>query len=106
MPVVDAATTALLRQDFDLPQGSLRKAELLEWLSKRVEELLRTRPEYFTSLCYTLDIDQSQLALALQAFAPAAPPVEIARLLYERQCARARTKATHPVPPLASEDAW
>ena len=104
--MVDATTTELLRQDFDLPAGTLTEAELLDWLARRVEELLRTRPEYLMSLCYTLDVDQERVAEALHPTAPAAPPVGLARLLYERQCARARTKVSYDVPPLASRDAW
>ena len=103
---VDPATTALLRQDFDLPAGSLSEAQLLNWLARRVDELLRTRPDYLMSLCYTLDLDQERVADVLHPTAPAAPPVGLARLLYERQCARAHTKASHTVPPLASPDAW
>ncbi|WP_420459462.1 hypothetical protein [Neolewinella sp.] len=103
---VVATTTDLLRQDFELPAGTLTEAELLDWLARRVAELLRTRPEYLMSLCYTLDLDQESVAAALHPAAPAAAPTGLARLLYERQCARARTKASYVVPPLESRDAW
>ena len=112
---VDATTAGLLRQDFDLPQGSLTEAELLDWLSKRVAELLRDRPEYFMSLCYTLDLDQAAVAHALElpsgsptpaGSIPAAPHKLLARLLYERQCARARTKHHYHPPTLDDKDAW
>ena len=112
---VDATTAELLRQDFDLPRGSLTEAELLDWLSKRVAELLRYRPEYFMSLCYTLDLDQTAVAHALElpsgsstpaGSIPAAPHELLARLLYERQCDRARTKQYYRPPTLDDQDAW
>ncbi len=103
---VEAATTDLLRQDFDLPAGTLTEAELLDWLAMCVAELLRTRPAYLMSLCYTLDLDQESVAGALHPAAPAAAPTGLARLLYERQCARAHTKASYTAPALTSRDAW
>lgn len=103
---VDPTTTELLRQDFDLPRGSLTEAELLRWLATKVEELMRTRPDYLRSLCYTLDLAEGDVAIALSSYAPACPPENLARLLYERQCARAYTKRTYKTEPLADEDAW
>lgn len=103
---VDPSTTELLRQDFDLPKETLTEAELLKWLTQRVEELMRTRPAYLSSLCYTLDLAEADVATALGSFAPAAPPEKLARLLYERQCARALTKSSYRTPPLHDEDAW
>lgn len=99
--------TDLLRQDFDLPEGSLTEQELLEWLARRVEELLRYRPEYFMSLCYTLDLNEDAVAAAL-APAPggAAPPARLARLLYDRQRRRVATKQAVRTPPLADPNAW
>ena len=106
MPTVDTTTAELLRQDFDLPRGSLTEAELLHWLSARVAELLRDRPDYLMSLCYTLDLDQQAVARALTDRSPAAPPTLLAQLLYERQCRRARTKQRYQPPTLDDQDAW
>ncbi len=103
---VDPATTALLRQDFDLPQATLSEEELLEWLSLRVADLMHHRINYLMSLCYTLDLDEAAVARALDPAAPAAPHETIARLLYERQCARARSKAAYHGPQLDDADAW
>ncbi len=103
---VDPATADLLRQDFDLPQQPLTEAELLDWLARRVADLMRHRMEYLMSLCYTLDLDETAVARALHPAAPAAPHESLARLLYERQCARARTKAAFRSAPLNDADAW
>ncbi|CAH1001627.1 hypothetical protein LEM8419_02532 [Neolewinella maritima] len=102
----DPESIALLRQDFDLPAGGMTEAELLDWLARQIEQMLCTRPDYLMSLCYTLDVDQVRLARILHPSAPAAPPLGLARLLYERQCARVRSKQAYTVPPLDSEDAW
>ena len=106
-PAVDEPTAALLRQDFALPRERLTEAELLDWLTERVAELLRLRPEYFMSLCYTLDLDQTAVAAAL-APSPSGtpPPRRLAELLYARQCTRARTKQAYRPPTLTDEDAW
>jgi hypothetical protein len=104
---VDPNITELLRHDFDLPKGGLlTEAELLKWLTQRVEDLIRTRPAYLSSLCYTLDLAEADVATALGSPSPAAPPENLARLLYERQCARALTKNRYRPPTLEDEDAW
>jgi len=112
---VDTTTTELLREGFDLPKGNMTEAELLRWLSRKVEELMRTRPDYLRSLCYTLDLAEDDVAKALGftpdhssglRISPASPPENLARLLYERQCARAHTKRNYPPAKLDDEDAW
>ncbi|MCP9237884.1 hypothetical protein [Lewinella sp. JB7] len=103
---VDPHTAALIRKDFDLPRGSLTEAELLAWLADRVAELMVHRMEYLMSLCYTLDLSEKEVAAALHPAAPAPPHETLARLLYERQCRRARTKRSFPTTPLDDEDAW
>jgi hypothetical protein len=104
---VDQDTTALLRQDFDLPRGGLTEAELLDWLTARVAEMLRNRLPYLMSLCYTLDLEEEDVTRALTPSPPAAPPARaLALLLYERQCARARSKRDYPARPLTDPDAW
>ncbi len=105
MPV-HPATADLLRQDFDLPRQPLTEAELLEWLARRVADLMRHRMEYLMSLCYTLDLDEAAVARALHPATPAAPHEALARLLYDRQCARAHTKAVFRSAPLDDADAW
>ena len=102
------ATTELLRREFDLPATSLTEAELLDWLTVRVGEMMRYRPEYLMSLCYTLDLAESEVDRALDPRQNAeAPPFRtLARLLYDRQCARARSKQDVIVPPLDDPNAW
>ena len=101
----DPAATELLRQEFDLPRGSLTEAELLEWLSARVAELLRLRPEYLMSLCYTLDLPEAEVNAAME-LAGEAPHRALAALLYRRQCLRVRTKRAYRSEPLTDPDAW
>lgn len=98
----------LLRRDFDLPATSLTEEELLEWLTAKVGEMMRYRPEQLMSLCYTLDLSESHVANALDpdGTSPEPPFRTLARLLYERQCARARTKHAITVRPLDDPNAW
>ncbi|MBB4079979.1 hypothetical protein GGR28_002606 [Lewinella aquimaris] len=103
---VDDYTAELIRQDFDLPRGSMTEADLLHWLAQRVAELMVHRMEYLMSLCYTLDLSEEEVAIVLSPVAPAAPHEGLARLLYERQCRRAETKRSYPTTPLDDDDAW
>lgn len=103
---VDPATIRVLRQEFDLPREPLTERELVDWLSQRVADLMRHRMDYLMSLCYTLDLDESAVGRAFHPAAPVAPHVSLARLLYQRQCARARTRAAFQAPPLDDADAW
>lgn len=98
-------TIDLLRQEFtDLPKGTLTEAELLAWLSNRVATLMRERMDYLMSLCYTLDLPEDRVKEALDP--PATAPAKLARILYERQRARAETKRSYPTTPLTDDDAW
>ena len=100
-----SSTTDLLRQEFtDLPRGTLTEAELLAWLSDRVADLMQHRMDYLRSLCYTLDLPEDRVRAALDPWATA--PNRLARILYERQRARAETKRRYPTAPLTDEDAW
>ncbi len=104
---IDAGTKALFGK-FDLPAETLTEAELLDWLTLRIGEMMRSRPEYLMSLCYTLDLAEEEVANALHPAMPSRePPFRVlARLLYHRQCARARSKQAYPVPPLDDPNAW
>ncbi|WP_116125972.1 hypothetical protein [Lewinella sp. IMCC34183] len=106
MTEADSTAQERLRQDFDLPRGRLTEAELLDWLAHRVAELLRTRPGFLMSLCYTLDLSEARVQAALHPAAPRPAHEELARLLYERQCRRAATKRSVPAPPLSDPNAW
>ena len=102
------STTELFRREFDLPATALSEAELLDWLTVRVGEMMRSRPDYLMSLCYTLDLAEPEVERALdpRRDSPEPPFRVLARLLYERQCARASSKQTVVVPPLDDPDAW
>ena len=105
----DAQTLALLRQDFALPTHCLSEEELLDWLTARVGEMMRLRPEYLMSLCYTLDLSEDSVNEALRPFGDGDEPPfrRLARLLFGRQCDRARTKRTIDVGSLDDDpNAW
>ena len=98
----------LLGADFGtlLPRSGLTEAELLDWLTARVAVLLTDRRDYLMSLCYTLDLDEAAVAAALAGASADGPAAALARLLYNRQCARLRTKRAHSPTPLTDADAW
>ena len=105
---IPSATTAALRTAFDLPATALTEAELIDWLTAKIGEMMRLRPEYLMSLCYTLDLDEDAVAGALSPNPNASdPPFRIlARLLFARQVDRARSKQAIAVPPLDDPNAW
>ncbi|WP_116106783.1 hypothetical protein [Lewinella sp. IMCC34191] len=107
MPI-DQVTALLFRRDFGLPATSLTEEELIDWLTAKVGEMMRYRPEQLMSLCYTLDLSEALVADALDPTAsrPEPPFRTLARLLYERQCARARTKNNVTVRELDDPNAW
>ncbi len=105
-PIANASAAELLRREFDLPRGSLTEAELLDWLAARVAELLRLRPDYLMSLCYTLDLPEEEVQAALHPATPEGPHHALARVLYLRQCQRVHTRQSVPAPPLSDPNAW
>lgn len=107
MADADPHTIALLREDFtELPVGGLTEVQLLDWLAEQVDYLLRNRREYLMSLCYTLDLNEREVADALHPSAPRPANVGLAHLLYVRQRKRARTKQNIRAEPLDDENAW
>ncbi|THH39866.1 hypothetical protein [Neolewinella litorea] len=107
MNLANSTALDLLRRDFPLPPGGMTEAELLDWLADRIAGLLRTRPEYLMSLCYTLDLDEGEVSRALSPAATTeAPHRALARLLYERQCRRVATKKSVSTEPLTDPNAW
>ena len=101
---------AELRQAFgNLPAPGLSEEELLHWLTARVAETMRLRPERLMSLCYTLDLDEASVSRALDPTVAAADPPfrRLAGLLLQRQRLRARTKYEVRVPSLDDDpNAW
>lgn len=110
MTHADETALELLRRDFPLPQEPLTEEELLDWLSTQIAGLLRSRPEYLMSLCYTLDLEEAEVRRALDPDPSAIPEVPphraLARLLYERQCRRVASKRAISTPPLTDPNAW
>ena len=101
---------AVLRQSFGSPPATaLTEEELLDWLTVRVAEEMRDRPEQLMSRCYTLDLAESAVRDALDpTVRDDDPPFRrLARLLVRRQQDRARSKHAVRVPPLDDDpNAW
>ncbi len=108
---VHQATTALLQQDFSLdandPEAMHSPQFVIELLAQLIEQALITKPEWLMSKLYTMDVAEEAVREALQSEQGVAPPLALARLVYERQRQRAYTKATFKPKPLDDEDlAW
>lgn len=99
---------AELSEVLGLPEaGGQTEAEFLRRLADAVDYWMQHRMEQLMSICYTLDVDERLVAEAFHPGAPEPANVGLARLLYERQRARIRTKQEITSPPLnEDDDAW
>ena len=100
---------ALSKAFGEFPATVLTEEAVLDWLTVRVAEEMRYRPEQLMSRCYTLDLDQDAVRLALDPTVPAPDPPfrRLAGLLLRRQQARARSKFSVRVPTLDKDpNAW
>ena len=92
------------------PQGkgvaATTDAELMQWLADQIDYLMQARMDYLMSLFYTLDVDEAEMAAAIHPAASEPANVGLARILYERQCRRAETKAHYQSPVLDDDEAW
>lgn len=71
----------------------LTEEELLNLLSERISRLLAHDTELFFQIMYRLDISEARLNEALGA---ANPPDAIARLIWNRQWKKAKSRKEHP----------
>jgi hypothetical protein len=101
-------TSALIRGPFELEPGQepATEAELLAFLSDRVEDMLAHRPEYLMSLLYRLDVLEPKINKALHPGAPDPPHIGLAKLVLERQLQRVETKRTVKPAPLQDWEEW
>ena len=86
-------TKAIISRSFDLDRevSAISEAELVELLAERIDELLRTRLEYFFHLMYRLDIPEGPLHEALQSGRPT-PSIAVAKLIIARQLEKQRSR--------------
>lgn len=86
----DITTLATIWQ-LDIPPD-WQEAEILAALSQKITLLLSREPETFFQIMYRLDIPEAKLNQALYA---TNPPDAIARLIWQRQWEKARSRKDH-----------
>lgn len=93
--------TELLHTDVDAgltdPEADYR--QLIEIMSRRIEELLSGQFETLMSMMYRLDIDETSIRQALDPANPENPASSLARLIVDRQKQRMATKRKYQQPP-------
>ncbi len=68
------------------------EAEILEMIEARVSELLRTNPDLLMSYMYRLDVLEYKIKAALDQKSELSVSERLARLIWERQKQRIKTK--------------
>ena len=82
-------------------QEELTEEHVIAALAKRVEILLSRDVEGFFQSMYRLDISEKNLVNALEA---TNPPESIARLIWQRQWEKAKSRSEFIVPPPTDAD--
>jgi len=89
-------TTAVIASSFEIEGYDETKeyteAEVLRILSNQVAYFMEARFEQLMSLMYTMDINEYKVRKALEPDSPEPSNVGIAKLIYDRQMQRIRTK--------------
>lgn len=106
LPVADEQEAmALICQNLGLDEGHVHNKEtLIALIAARVNELLENDKDLLLSYLYRLDISMKRIndMLKIKHIIPAHE--SIARLIFERQVERIKTKKKYKVPPI--EDGW
>ncbi|MEM1216403.1 MAG: hypothetical protein AAGJ82_12000, partial [Bacteroidota bacterium] len=84
----------------------LSEAELFQELADHIDWMMERRMEWLLSLMYRMDIAEAKVDAALQPTAAEPANIALARLVWERQQARARTKAAYKPEDLGAEWDW
>ncbi|MFN8320886.1 MAG: hypothetical protein U0V54_15795 [Saprospiraceae bacterium] len=95
----------LICQNLGVSQNqTINKDALIHLIADRVNELLETDKDLLLSYLYRLDISMKRIneMLKIKHIIPAHE--SIARLIFERQVERVKTKKKYKVPPI--EDGW
>lgn len=69
-------------------------------LADRVADLMQHRMETLMSMLYRLDVDEAKIKQALDPESDLTPHIAIAKLIVERQMARAKTKEEYRTDPI------
>ncbi len=69
-------------------------------LADRVADLMQHKMETLLSMLYRLDVDETKIRQALDSGSDLAPHIAIAKLIVERQIARAKTKENYRTDPI------
>ena len=77
-----------------IPAGDKEAEEqLIFHLTARVEQLLETQPDLLFSWMYRMDVLESKIQFVLNSDAPMATSEALARLIWDRQKERLKTKS-------------
>jgi len=101
MPEEFTEFTALLNQE---EQAS--EADLLAAITDRVSELLHSDIELLFSYLYRLDVEESQIDFIINQQKTVAVNDGLAKLIFDRQMARQRTKMSYKQEPIDGWDDW
>jgi len=101
MPEKFTEFTALLNQE---EQAS--ETDLLAAITDRVNELLHSDIELLFSYLYRLDVEESQIDFIINQQKTVAVNDGLAKLIFDRQMARQRTKMSYKQEPIDGWDDW
>ena len=101
MPEEFKEFTALLNQE---EQAS--ETDLLAAITDRVNELLHSDIELLFSYLYRLDVEESQIDFIINQQKTVAVNDGLAKLIFDRQMARQRTKMSYKQEPIDGWDDW
>ncbi len=82
------------------------EATLLALIAERVAELLEQKPDYLMSFLYRLDVLEEKIAPVMRGQSAEPVPMALARLIWERQKQRMRTKRSVRSRPMNDPEEW
>lgn len=95
----------LICQNLGVSENSIDGREaLISLIAQRVNELLETDKDLLLSYLYRLDISMKRINEMLKLKHIIPPHESIARLIFERQVDRVKTKKKYKIPPI--EEGW
>lgn len=95
--------------DFEIvPQGEQQfdEGEVLDMLTRQIAWMLETKTEYLFSLLYRLDVDERLVRKAMDPTNVTPAAEGLARLVFDRQMARIKTKRDVRVDEIDPDLAW
>jgi hypothetical protein len=95
---------SLISHDFELATQEPRdRTAFLAYLADVIAHMLVHQTDKLFGLMYRLDIDEHKIQMVLAPFHPESPAVGLARLVWERQLERVRTRKIYTSPPVEAE---